>query len=493
MTAGGRTSRRAVLAGAGGLVSGLATGAVDTAAAQTAAPLVRAEPVADGFTAPLDVASPPDAPGTHLVVDQVGVIHRVTDGTVAEEPYLDLRDRTVDVRGGYSEQGLLGLALAPDYPDSRRLYVRYSAPRRPGTPTGYAHTAVLAALEAGPDGKRVDPSTERTVLEIPQPQPNHNAGGLVFGPDGYLLVGVGDGGGANDVGPGHAADWYATNRGGNGQDVTANLLGSVLRIDPTGRDGNRGYAVPPDNPLVGAPGLDEQYAWGFRNPWRLSVDDGDVYVADVGQNRREEVNLLVRGGNYGWNVREGTTCFSTADPGAVPDDCPTTGPGRAGAEPLRDPLVEYTHAEDEDPGGVSVVGGHRYRGAALEGLEGAFVFADYRSQGRLFVARPSTDPQPGEGPLPVRSLPLRGTGREVGPFVLCLGETRDDELLVCSTARGTVTGETGRVHRLSAVEGALAGSGTTSGDGGHGFGPLAALAGVAGLAAWAGRRLDRRS
>jgi glucose/arabinose dehydrogenase len=411
-----------------------ATGSADdettSETARGPVPSLGVEPVADGFTSPVAFETPAGL-DWGVVVDQPGVVYRVAaDGSTS--PYLDLRDRIVDV-GGYSERGLLGLAFHPAFADDGRLYVRYSAPRRSGTPAGYSHTFVLAELTVDPAARRVETVRERTVLEIPQPQSNHNAGAVAFGPDGYLYVGVGDGGGANDRGTGHVADWYDRVPGGNGQDVRENLLGSILRIDVDAGDGDRGYGVPGDNPLVGEPGLDEQYAWGFRNPWRFSFDGSDLYAADVGQNRYEEVDLVVRGGNYGWNVREGTRCFG------VDGDCPDRTPD---GDPLREPVVEYAH---DGPGasGVAVIGGYRYRGEAIPGLRGRYVFADWRSRGRLFVATPGET-----RPWPVEVVPVESGGDGLGRYVLAFGRDDADELYVLSSANSGVDGDSGALHRL---------------------------------------------
>lgn len=457
---------------------------------------ITATPVARGFTAPLDVVAPPGQPGRYLVADQMGVIERIDDGMIADQPYLDIRDRAIDVTGGYSEMGLLGVALHPNYEDNRQVYVRYSAPRRSGTPSAYSHTFVLSEFTAIEDGEQVQPRSERTLLEIPQPQPNHNAGSVGFGPEGFLYCGVGDGGGANDVGTGHVEDWYSGTAGGNGQDLTSNLLGSLLRIDIDGRDGDRPYAIPDDNPLVGTEGFDEHYAWGLRNPWRLSFDGEDLYVADVGQNLREEINRVVKGGNYGWNVREGSLCFDADTPSAPPASCAASGPGRPnGDEPLRGPLIEYSQSDDDPPSGVAVVGGYRYRGSALSGLEGAYLFTDWNAQGRLFIARPDSAAET----WPIEVMPLEGAEGGLGTFVLGFGRDRDDELLICSTAEQGVTGTTGALHRLSDIGDSAelqtspgATSTATSGASGPGFGPVLGLAGLAGTAAWAlGQMWDR--
>jgi glucose/arabinose dehydrogenase len=405
-------------------------------------PPIEAERLASGFTSPVSVAAP-EGTDRLLVVDQPGTVYLVPPDGGDASVYLDVTDRVVDVRGGYDERGLLGLAPHPDFADNGRLYLRYSAPRREGTPSGFSHTFVLSEVTVDPTADRVSPATERTLLEIPQPQANHNAGDLAFGPDGFLYVGVGDGGGSNDVGTGHVDDWYGGNAGGNGQDVTGNLLGSVLRLDVDatgGADGDddRPYGVPSDNPLVGRAGLGEQYAWGFRNPWRFSFDrpSGRFLVADVGQNRREEVNDVVAGGNYGWNVREGGDCFSTSSPGDPPTDCPTV---TSDGQRLRDPVISYPHGGGP-VSGIAVVGGYVVRDGVLPGYDGQYIFADWRAEGSLFVATPT-----GDTGWPTRSVSLSG---DIGQFLPSFGRDQDGELYVLSTNRGGVTGSTGALHRL---------------------------------------------
>ena len=386
---------------------------------------LRTEPVADGLTAPVDVAVP--RPTEYFIADQAGTVSRIgSDGE--RETVLDVRDRMVNV-GGYDERGLLGLALHPDYDGDGRLFVRYSAPRRDGTPENYSHTFVLAAFQVS-EGT-VDPSSERTVLEIPQPQSNHNAGAIAFGPDGYLYVAVGDGGAGGDQGRGHVDDWYDAVDGGNGQDITDNLLGSILRLDVDDVPSGDAYGIPDDNPLVDEPGLDEQYAWGFRNPWRFSFGPaGRFFVADVGQNEFEEVNVVERGGNYGWNVREATQCYSASE-------CPSETPD---GDPLLDPVIEYPHGGAE-VSGVSVIGGYLYDGASIPDLQGRYVFADWRASGRLFVASERESER-----WPVQTVPINGD--DFGSNVLSFGRMPDGELLVCTTDGGGVSGDSGVVHRI---------------------------------------------
>ena len=369
--------------------------------------------VATGFRAPLDLAV---APGTErrYVADQAGTIARLgSDGAV--EPFLDVSDRIVT--GG--ERGLLGLAFHPAFAENRRFYVRYSSPRLAGTPASFDHTFVLSEFRASADGTRADPDSERRLLTIPEPQSNHNAGSICFGPDGYLFVGVGDGGGGGDVGTGHAGDWYRENAGGNGQDVSNNLLGSILRIDVDGEERDRPYGIPDDNPLVGEVGLDEHWAWGFRNPWRMSFDGETLYAGDVGQSDYEEVDRIRKGGNYGWNVLEGSHCYNA-------DDCPDETPD---GEPLIDPVIEYPHS-GAPVSGISVIAGYVYRGDELPGLADRYVFGDLVTDGRLFVATPGD----GEGLWSTRTVNIAEGDR--GKLQQLLSFGRDESGRLYALGRG---------------------------------------------------------
>ncbi|MFB6251885.1 MAG: sorbosone dehydrogenase family protein [Halobellus sp.] len=392
------------------------------------------EPVASGFSAPLDFVAP-EGTDRRFVVDRNGRIWAVSESGRRETPFLDLADRII--LG--SERGLLGVAAHPSFASNGRLYVRYSASSRAGTPDGYSHTSVLAEFTVDPTAQVAEDPRERTLLEVPQPQGNHDAGAIAFGPEGYLYVPFGDGGGANDVGQGHADDWYDTVDGGNGQDVTANLLGSVLRIDVDGRGGVEGrdadkpYAIPEENPLVGREGAAEQYAWGFRNPWRLSFHGSDCYVADVGQNAWEEVNLLEAGGNYGWNVREGAHCFQR-------EECPTTGPD---GQPFVDPVAEYPH-EGGEISGISIIGGHVATGDAVPNLRGAYVFSDFVARGRLFAVDPGREP-----PWTIATVPVTGD-TELGQYVLGFGRDQAGDVYALTTNQSGGDGESGRLLRLAA-------------------------------------------
>ena len=452
---------RTTTAGAVGAVAGVAGGSGSVTTASAAAqdggpvpegPTVALDTVAEGFEQPVDFATP-SGDDRQFVVDRPGQVYVVGPDGRRGEPFIDVSGRMTPVEG---EKGLLGLAFHPEFGANGRFFLRYSAPSTDETPDTHSHTAVLAEFRADDDRTAGRPDTERRLLEVPQPQSNHNAGALAFGPDGYLYIPFGDGGGANDVGTGHVADWYDENEGGNGQDVTENLLGSVLRIDVDSEGENGPYAIPEDNPLVGEEGLDEQYAWGFRNPWRIGFSDGELYVGDVGQDRYEEVDRVVKGGNYGWNVREGTHCFGTGDESA---ECPgSTPPDVRGGEPLREPVIEYPHSRDGEPIGLSVIGGYVYDNETIPGLEGKYVFGDYSQdgspQGSLFAATPTN-----EGLWGFEKLTIAGAeDGELGGHLLDISRDDAGELYALTSA-GDLGGA---VHQIVPSRGSPGTTGTAN-------------------------------
>lgn len=413
------------------------------------------ELVAEGLTAPVVFVPIDDGSGRYLIADQVGLIYVLDgDGQLLETPFLDLRDRMVTLMEGFDERGLLGLALHSDYAENGRFFVYYSAPLRADAPQEFNHTSHISEFQVSADDQNVaDPDSEQILLQVDQPQFNHDGGQILFGPDGYLYIPLGDGGNANDVGDGHVEDWYDVNEGGNAQSPDANLLGSILRIDVDneGADGQP-YAIPEDNPFAGGEeGLPEVWAYGLRNPFRMSFDrggDNTLYVADVGQDLWEEVNIVMAGGNYGWNVKEGTHCFSTENPGESLEECPDETPD---GEPLIDPIIEYASANQPDGVGLSVIGGYIYRGQALAGFEGQYIFGDWSMSfgqplGQLFVAAPA------ETEDELWSMePLTVTDREgdnLGEFLLSIGEDLDGELYILTSETPGPTGETGKVYRL---------------------------------------------
>ncbi|HEX9054992.1 MAG TPA: PQQ-dependent sugar dehydrogenase [Gemmatimonadales bacterium] len=297
--------------------------------------------VATRLDFPLDLTAPRNDPRL-FVVEKTGRIRVIEDGAVLPAPFLDLHDR---VSGG-PEQGLLGLAFDPAYSTNGRFVVNY---------TDLNGDTRISAFRVSADPDVADVSTETVLLAVPQPFPNHNGGGLAFGPDGYLYAGLGDGGGGGDP-------------NGNGQSL-ATLLGKLLRID---LNGGTPYAVPPDNPFAAAAGpatRGEIWSYGLRNPWRFSFDrlTHDLYIGDVGQDAHEEIDVAPAPGgggggglNFGWNRMEGAHCY----PPTAGDACDRAG--------LTLPVVDYDHGQ-----GCSVTGGYVYRGAAIPDLQGVYLYGDY--------------------------------------------------------------------------------------------------------------------
>jgi glucose/arabinose dehydrogenase len=413
-------------------------------------PLIRLEEVATGLTAPVDLDAPGDGSGRLFVTDQIGLI-RVIDGedNLLDEPLLNLQEKMVNLNGNYDERGLLGLAIHPDFANNGRFFVYYSAPLRSNGIPGYNHTSILSEFTVSSTNiNRADPDSERVILEVDQPQANHNAGAIAFGPDGYLYVPLGDGGGANDTGVGHAEDWYAVNAGGNGQDVADNLLGSVLRIDI---DNGNPYAVPQDNPQISET-YPEIWAYGFRNPYRMAFDpegSNELFLGDAGQDLWEEVSIVIRGGNYGWNVREGTHCFSTSNPTnpQAITDCPTETPN---GEPLIDPIIEFPNSRHPTGGlGTTVVGGVVYRGELLPAWDGRYIFGQWSTsfrspQGTIFVAERAD-----QGLWSFEAVQIANReGGALGAYLLGFGQDQLGEVYVLTSLSSGPSGATGGVFRI---------------------------------------------
>ncbi|GAB7020382.1 PQQ-dependent sugar dehydrogenase [Halostagnicola bangensis] len=391
------------------------------------------------------------------------------------ELFIDLSDRIVDLGildlQDYDERGLLGLAFHPDFQENGQFYVRYSGELREGTPEDYDHTDVLAEFQVNDDGE-ADPDSERILMEIPQPQDNHNGGALEFGPEGYLYVAIGDGGNVHDIGLGHVEDWYPENEGGNGQDTQENLLGGILRIDvdaETEAEANGpddgAYGIPDDNPLVELDDqLDEYYAWGFRNPWGMTIqDDGTIFVADAGQHLIESVYIVEYGGNYGWNVKEGSICFSPETPIDPPAECPDETPEDVrGGEPLRNPIAEYQHQRGTEAfiDSSVVVGGYRYDGEDIPELQGKYVFGNWSAEGvvaadgELLTVTPPGDEEPEEvEPFPERwdleELVIENAENEsLNRYVYNVMRDEAGELYVLTNSDYRPDAETGEIYRI---------------------------------------------
>lgn len=343
----------------------------------------------EGFDQPTDIQAVPGQPGRMVVLEKTGAAKWWTPASGESGPWLR---REVLTR---SEQGLLGLAFHPKFTANGRFFVNYSVDVGGQKTTRVAEWAVAAGKAIA----ETKPREVRTILEVAQPWANHNAGQLAFGPDGMLYIGMGDGGAANDP-------------KGHGQDL-GTLLGAMLRIDvDRPGEGGRAYAIPADNPFVKQAGArPEIWAYGLRNPWRYSfAPDGRLVVADVGQNRFEEITIVGKGQNHGWNRREGRECFP---PGSECSDFSST-----------DPIWVYPRSE-----GISVTGGHVYTGS-VAALRGMYVFGDYGS-GRLWAL-----PLP-EVKIGTPSKPIRALGRfQISPTAFGVGH--DGEMYVADFARGRI-------------------------------------------------------
>ena len=420
------------------------------------------ELVADGLTTPVLGINAPGNNKQLFVVDQVGSITAVKlepsrhEGVPDSFTFLDVGTTGLDLLvplgafgpGSFDERGMLGLAFHPSYRDNGLVYTYTSEPLDSATPdfpipdTGEppAPNASLSVIrewrvdDPKLPGSAVDPASSRVLVRVEQPQFNHNGGAIAFGPDGMLYIALGDGGSADDQGPGHVP-------GGNGQDLSdGNVLGKILRIDPEGSSSANGqYGIPGDNPFVDGQGADEIFAYGFRNPFRMSFDSrsGELYAADVGQNDIEEVDVVVSGGNYGWPIKEGTFLFDMNGdgPGFTTVDSPGAPAG------LIDPVAQYDHDE-----GVSVTGGFMYRGNRVKDLRDTYVFGDFTAsfagpQGRLFHIDQS-------GEL----AELLPAGGPVGMFITGFGQDRKGELYVMGQQGFAPVGNTGQVYKLIRID-----------------------------------------
>lgn len=427
-------------------------GFVFTASVVTAAePSVRVklELVADGLTSPLSMATLPG--GHRWIVDQIGQVRHVgPDGALSEKPVLDLGDKLSTLnKNSFDERGLLDLALHPDFETNQRFFVTYIAPRRAEAPEDWDCTWRLSEFKApASPAEPIDPSTEYVVLEFDQPYFNHNGGRIAFGPDGLLYISVGDGGSANDQG----------RRGphGNGQDTTT-LLGKILRIDV---GDEKPYGIPKDNPFAnGGGGRPEIFAYGLRNAWGLSFDRGgkrELFAADVGQALFEEVNIIVRGGNYGWAFREGFKGFDASAPNESPAE-----PREKGllGESFVDPVIVYRHPTPRrlpNEHGISITGGYVYRGKAFPKLEGHYVFGDWSRhwalpQGVLLVGWRNQEVSGVDGGWPITPITVVEP-KDWKTYVVGFAEDNDGELYVLTNGSNGLTPGKGRVWKILPAE-----------------------------------------
>ena len=355
------------------------------------------------FIRPVLLTHAGDGTDRLFVVEQIGRIRVFENSNDVEEAkvFLDIREKVLAPPRGNNEEGLLALVFHPKYGENGRLFVYYSV-------AGPRRTVLSEFRVSSGDPEAVDPASEKVIVEVEQPYGNHKGASLNFGPDGMLYCSYGDGGWANDP---H----------GNGQNL-GTLLAKVIRIDIDNADEGKSYAIPKDNPFVGRDGArGEIWALGLRNIWRMNFDprNGELWGGDVGQNAWEEIDLIVKGGNYGWNIREGAHPFE--------DGTPTT-------EPLIDPVVEYPRSQ-----GVSVTGGYVYRGKAIEGLQGAYLYGDYVS-GKIWALRHEN------GTMTEHREVLRSDERK---YIASFGEDRHGEMYICAfdqlDGRG---GGRGRIYKI---------------------------------------------
>lgn len=391
--------------------------------AATSVPVtVKLQLIASGLTSPVAAAHAGDGSDRIFICEQRGQILIVdSNRTLLPQPFLDLTASVTNLSPGYDERGLLGLAFHPDYEANGRFYVYYSTPT---SGPGVNHASRLSSFQVTlTNANLADPTSEQVLLQFNQPESNHNGGSLAFGPDGFLYISTGDGGGAGDNHPPY----------GNAQNIS-NLLGKILRIDV---DGAPPYAIPPDNPLVGVPGARaEIFAWGLRNPWKTAFDGTNCWVADVGQNLWEEINLLRKGGNYGWKILEGHHAFDVTV-------AATTG---INPQMLDHPIHEYRHG----PLGISIIGGAIYRGTNLPALVGHYVFGDFSTSfgvpdGRLYYLAETR-----AGLWERFAFQLAPTGGPLGRYVKAFAQDEQGELYLLSTTNLGPTGTSGDIRMLAA-------------------------------------------
>lgn len=333
-------------------------------------PSIELKLIAGGLRSPVGLTHSRDATGRLFIIEQGGTIRIWQEGKVLAEPFLDIR-KQVDSGG---EKGLLGLAFHPNFSKTQKFYINYTATQKG------LHT-FISEFKTGSKKNQADPKSEKILLIIPQPYGNHNGGNIAFGPDGYLYIGMGDGGSANDP--------------QNNAQKLSNLLGKMLRIDVNQKGQGKPYSIPPDNPFINQKAAEpEIWAYGLRNPWRFSFDqaNGLLYTGDVGQNTREEIDVVHKGKNYGWRIMEGTICTPR-----VNRNCQKKG--------LELPIWDYPRSQ-----GTAVIGGYVYRGHSISDLCGAYLYADF-GNGKIFGLKPNEEKR-------AAAKTLLETGRLISSFGL---------------------------------------------------------------------------
>jgi glucose/arabinose dehydrogenase len=370
---------------------------------------IKLQLISKGFTSPISMASPRDGSHRLFIVEQGGKIKIIKNGTLLPTPFLNIADLLDGLNIAYSEKGLLGLTFHPNYKSNGRFFVYYSAPF---SNRNFDHKSVLAEYKVSAGNPDVADGSGTVLMEIPEPESNHNGGCLQFGKDGFLYIGVGDGGGAGDK--------HGTS--GNGQNLNT-LLGKILRIDVNSK---KPYAIPADNPFVKESNAKpEIFAYGLRNPWRFSFDKvaGTLYCGDVGQDAWEEINIIEKGKNYGWRVMEGAHCFNPST------NCNTSG--------LTFPIDEYGRNT-----GISICGGYMYRGAMFPSLHGNYFFSDW--SGKVFYLHQQRDRSWQRGDV------IAGDNKtnDMGAKINSMGEDENGEVYLITQHLIGPKSPTGAVYRI---------------------------------------------
>jgi glucose/arabinose dehydrogenase len=364
---------------------------------------LKVQPVISNLQAPTAMAFPGN--GTIWIAEQTGKIRLFKNGKLSDVPLLDVGSKLPKLNNGYEERGLLGIALHPKFKVNRKFYVFYSMP----TEGKFNHKDVVAEYTVTANGAELEQKSGRIIISADKPDGNHNGGAVQFGPDGYLYISFGDGGGQGDK---HGEI-------GNGQSLNT-LLGKILRIDV---NSDSAYRIPKDNPFVNQPGAKgEIWAYGFRNPYRISFDrtSGQLFVGDVGQDTWEEVDIIKKGGNYGWRMMEGNHCYN-----------PETGCENKG---VIKPIAEYNHRE-----GVSITGGYVYNGKTIPVLKGKYFFADWTGP-TFYLKKVGENWQ--RGKVVLKNLPL---GMKITGF----GEDATGELYMLTNPDTGPGNKMGSIYKIS--------------------------------------------
>ena len=398
---------------------------------------IKLEEVVGGLTHPLAMVSIPDGSGRKAVIEQHGLV-RIIDarGRLLPEPFLNIQSKLVHLEPFFEEQGLLGIAFHPNYRENGKFYIAYSAPLRGDAPLDrklwWAHTNTVSEMTVLKDNpNKANANSEKILTQIDWPQFNHNGHWIEFGTDGKLYLSTGDGGYANDWGIGHNVTI------GNGQDLKSQH-GKILRLDVDKND-----YIPTDNPFVGRADAEPLiWAYGLRNPWRCSFDMGgsrELYCADVQQDSYEEVNVITKGGNYGWRKMEADKCFDYVNPKVHPATCDKTG--------LTDPVMVYKNCTAQPQGclGISVTGGYIYRGSH-QPWHGKYIFGDWSKSfaemdGQIFIGTKGAD---GKWTLDVAQV----DGMKPLPYMLAFAQDdRGEVYALTSISTGPVGGHD-KIYRI---------------------------------------------